>query len=202
MALLDEKLEPAALVALARGTQRAPFALAIDAPLLLVRVDAGELLDVLRELSSHGSTRLEPTIGFETLTSRPSARRIDVTSRGPFGAQALRARLLGARYFAVPMRKRVGAGKEFSERVSIGRARNNDIVLRDASVSKFHAWLKCDESGTFYAGDASSHNGTFVNGEPLRAGAPVPIAPGDELAFGNVDAVMCPAEILWDALRS
>jgi hypothetical protein len=194
-------LEPGSIVTLAWMNAKEAFATHVDAPFLLVRLDdvQSELAVVLREIADQGGARLEPTMGFETRSEADDFRR---PSKRPalFGAAQLAIRLVRALHFAVPVRKRPEAGKSFSERVSVGRARNNDVVFRHESVSKFHAWLRCDEEGVFYVGDAASRNGTRVNGELLRA--PHRLEPGDEIVFGAVETVFCPAPILWDAIRS
>jgi hypothetical protein len=188
-------------VSLAWAHAREAFVSQLDSPVLLVQLDdpTNELAVVLREIAAQGGTRLERTIGFETRSeideSRKSPRRLTV-----FGAAQLAIRLVRGPHFAVPVRKRPEAGKSFSERVSVGRARNNDVVLRHESVSKFHAWFRADEDGAFYVGDAASRNGTWVNGAGLQA--PHRLTAGDEVTFGGVRAVFCPPTVLWDAIRS
>lgn len=46
--------------------------------------------------------------------------------------------------------------------LKIGRAEENDIVLDDDGVSRFHASLIMD-NGTLWLRDAGSRNGVFVN---------------------------------------
>ena len=46
--------------------------------------------------------------------------------------------------------------------VSIGRHRNNDIVLKWRMASRSHAAVQA-RSGRFFVIDAQSYNGTFVN---------------------------------------
>jgi hypothetical protein len=179
--------------------------MALETPLLLVKVDAptSELTAVLREIATQGGAKLEPTLGFETRSEsvdehpRRSSRR-----PGAFCASHVAIRVVRGLHFVVALRKRPDAGKAFSERVSVGRARNNDVVLRAEGVSKFHAWFRCDESGVYYVGDASSRNGTRVNGELLVAHRPHRLEPGDEITFGLVEVVLCPAGVLWDAIRN
>jgi hypothetical protein len=98
-----------------------------------------------------------------------------------FGAAQLQVRLIRAVHFAWPLRKRPGAGKQFSERISVGRARNNDVVLRHESVSKFHAWIARDESDAYYVADASSRNGTSLNGASVGSKAGFDLT----LSFGS-----------------
>jgi hypothetical protein len=196
-------LEPSPLVDLAWKLTRAEFVQQLDVPLLLVRVEEphSELAAALREIGAQGGARLEPTLGFETRSEAfDDVRR----SRRPtvFSAPQVAVRFVRALHFAIPLRKRPEAGKSFSERISVGRARNNDVVLRSESVSKFHAWLRCDEGDVYYVGDASSRNGTRVNGVALPAHKPHRLAAGDEIAFGAVETVLCPSAVLWDAIRT
>jgi len=72
----------------------------------------------------------------------------------------------------------------YSDRISIGRARNCDIVLRDASVSKLHAHFVVDTNGGVSLVDQGSRNGITLNGRPLKGS--VQLASGDELVFGSV----------------
>jgi hypothetical protein len=102
--------------------------------------------------------------------------------------------------FCVVLRKRRDADAAFPHRISIGRAPNTDIVLRDPSISKFHGWFEADDEGTFYLADADSTNSTRVNGEVIAARERVPVAPGDMVRFGSVDALVCAPRALWTAL--
>jgi hypothetical protein len=53
------------------------------------------------------------------------------------------------------------------DRISLGRARNCDIVLRDPSVSKLHAHFRVKDDGKFDLVDRLSENGTEINGARL-----------------------------------
>ncbi len=201
---VTRNLRPDDIAEMALRLDRARFVEAFGAPLLLVRADdaEGELLMTLADGATRGGARIEPTMGFETVSEgRRTTGSTTPRSMRPFGGAQVRVRLLRGIHVAVPLRKRADAGKAFSERISLGRARNNDIVLRHESVSKFHAWFRCDEDGGFYVGDATSHNGTYVNDELVVAGSSVLVSPGATLRFGSVEAVLVPPEILWDALH-
>lgn len=104
--------------------------------------------------------------------------------------------------FIVPLRKRVDAETAFADRISVGRARNKDIVLRHASVSKFHAWFEVDEVGGVYITDAGSKNGTRLDGDVIVPRTALPVVPGSRIIFGKVQTVYSPCEELWRALRS
>ncbi|TLD46529.1 MAG: putative cardiolipin synthase YwiE [Accumulibacter sp.] len=71
---------------------------------------------------------------------------------------------------------------------TIGRAQENDLVIGDARVSRYHARISLDE-GICLLIDLESGNGTFLNGERvagrrlLRPGDVVRIADCDEFRF-------------------
>ncbi len=62
----------------------------------------------------------------------------------------------------------------------IGRAPDNDIVVSDLSVSRYHAELRL-AGVTYQIVDLGSHNGTFVNGQRVSA---APLAEGDIVGIG------------------
>lgn len=75
------------------------------------------------------------------------------------------------------------------ERISIGRARNCDVVLRHASVSKLHAHFFLEDSNLVLA-DAKSTNGCRVNDRPLEPGERVPLSCGDAVCLGMIEATL------------
>ena len=70
------------------------------------------------------------------------------------------------------------------DRISIGRARNNDVVLADSSVSKLHLHLVRSPDGSFAVQDSGSRNGTQVAGVRARPGEIIPLKFGDLLTIG------------------
>ncbi|HEX3955193.1 MAG TPA: FHA domain-containing protein [Trebonia sp.] len=46
----------------------------------------------------------------------------------------------------------------------IGRKDDNDIVVDDLGVARYHAELRMSRPGHYEIVDLASHNGTFVNG--------------------------------------
>ncbi len=83
----------------------------------------------------------------------------------------------------------------FQRRVTIGRTNNNDIVLDDTSVSRFHAWLQQDEqSGQWQLCDAGSRNGTMVGGKRMGAKAAVVLSPGVKVRIGAVELTFYSAD--------
>ncbi|MGD9561187.1 MAG: FHA domain-containing protein [Pyrinomonadaceae bacterium] len=86
------------------------------------------------------------------------------------------------------------AGREFEkafelqsgERISIGRTRENDLALDDASVSKLHASILLSISGEVLVADTGSTNGTFIDGERIAYGKGNTFSPGQKLRFGSI----------------
>jgi len=64
----------------------------------------------------------------------------------------------------------------------IGRMRENDIVVDNLAVSRFHARLQL-EAGRVFLEDGGSENGSWVNEERVRGR--VEVAPGDRIVIGK-----------------
>jgi hypothetical protein len=83
--------------------------------------------------------------------------------------------------------------------VTLGRTRNNDIVLPDSTISRFHAFFQPVEDGGFSLQDAGSTNGTAVNGQVVPAqkeGPAVSLKSGDSLRFGTVEVTFLSVQAL------
>ena len=76
------------------------------------------------------------------------------------------------------------------ERKSIGRTKENDLVIDDASISKIHAAFVLNSDRQLMVADTGSTNGTFVNGERIAYGRAFVIKPGDKLRFGTVEVAL------------
>ena len=208
-ALVDRSVErnllPADLVERARALSRVQLVREIDVPLLLVRLDEpdGELAQGLAGMTSGGGARVEPGMGFHTAsTDRRAKRPTTIPPPASFAPEQILVRVIRSPHYVVPLGKRAGAQRVFSERVTVGRARNSDVVLRHESVSKFHAWFARDEKDTYFIVDASSRNGTWRNGTALAGGEPSRLNIGDLLRFGSVEATYCDAATLHAALHT
>ncbi|MER6401818.1 FHA domain-containing protein [Kitasatospora sp. NPDC059973] len=66
--------------------------------------------------------------------------------------------------------------------IRIGRAPDNDLVLGDLSVSRHHAELRAHSDGRYEIADLDSHNGTYLNGLPIRQAL---VGPADIVGIGH-----------------
>jgi hypothetical protein len=76
-----------------------------------------------------------------------------------------------------PLRLPIGARAEFR----IGRSDDNELVLVDPAVSRYHAAIRPSDRG-YVIFDLDSSNGVRVNGEPVRFAL---LSDGDEIQFGS-----------------
>ncbi|WP_309058534.1 FHA domain-containing protein [Streptomyces sp.] len=68
--------------------------------------------------------------------------------------------------------------------VRIGRAPDNDLVVDDLIVSRYHAELHVHVDGSYEIVDLGSHNGTYLNGVLVDR---ADIRPGDIVGVGHSD---------------
>ena len=73
------------------------------------------------------------------------------------------------------------------ERKGVGRTKENDLWLEDASVSKHHAALVLNADNQLMVADTGSTNGTFVSGVRIAYGKAVALTDSDKLRFGMVE---------------
>jgi hypothetical protein len=123
------------------------------------------------------------------ITVDPTAPRRSVRATARFDAGARRldnpdggdvARLRHIRL--LPLSKNIAGTFSVGGLARVGRAADNDVVVPDPGVSRYHARLEPDR-GTWTVVDLASTNGTWVNGERIARSS---IGSGDELAFGDV----------------
>ncbi|MEU8523748.1 FHA domain-containing protein [Streptomyces sp. NPDC048577] len=67
----------------------------------------------------------------------------------------------------------------------IGRALENELVVSDLQVSRNHAEFRATPDGRFEIHDLGSHNGTYVNGQPIAKNGSVLIGPNDIVGVGH-----------------
>ncbi|OQD54477.1 ABC transporter ATP-binding protein [Streptomyces phaeoluteigriseus] len=67
----------------------------------------------------------------------------------------------------------------------IGRALENDLVVSDLQVSRNHAEFHSTPDGRMEIRDLGSHNGTYVNGQPIAKGGSQLLGPADIVGVGH-----------------
>ncbi|QHC21857.1 ABC transporter ATP-binding protein/permease [Streptomyces sp. GS7] len=67
----------------------------------------------------------------------------------------------------------------------IGRALENELVVSDLQVSRHHAEFRATPDGRFEIRDLGSHNGTYVNGQPVPKSGTALIGPNDTVGVGH-----------------
>jgi hypothetical protein len=66
-----------------------------------------------------------------------------------------------------------------TERIFVGRGKQNDVILRDVRVSSIHLQLQPMDDDRMVAIDCRSSNGTYVNGQRLEPNKQVILQSGD-----------------------
>jgi hypothetical protein len=98
--------------------------------------------------------------------------------------------------FAAPL---VKVQETFPSMIMLGRTLNNDIVVGDTSISKFHAFFRVGPA-TVEVADAGSRNGTFVGDKKLAPKQMERIKPGDRVRFARLAFQLLDAPACWDWL--
>ena len=70
-------------------------------------------------------------------------------------------------------------------KVTVGRSKDNDVVLSHSSVSRHHLEFFFDEEGNVFLTDLNSLNGTFVNGQ--RVNGSIQLSAFDVVKAGSSD---------------
>lgn len=163
----------AILVELARALSREDFVARLPEPALIV----------LSELSSEEASGEDDTqVGQETVGGTPGPRHTSVPAR--FETIAVR-------------KKRHSADKA---RITVGRDRTCDLVVRTPGVSKQHAHFLPGQSLRLV--DDGSQNGTFVDGRRLAAQEVAELQPGQEIVFGDLATRLVSPEELYTLLKT
>jgi pSer/pThr/pTyr-binding forkhead associated (FHA) protein len=76
------------------------------------------------------------------------------------------------------------------KRIGIGRTKENDLTIEDASVSKIHAAFVLSAENQLMVADTGSTNGTFINGQRIAYGRAFPVGENDKVKFGNIEVFM------------
>jgi hypothetical protein len=154
-------------------------------------VDAGDavaalqLVQELRELGPERFAAAHPHPFLVTLRARPpiegvlSFRTVAVSRHRLAGAPA---RISLASELCYPVRKT--SRNPYSSQITLGRARNNDVIIRMQEVSKGHAALFNRGDDVWGIQDLGSTNGTMVNDERVSTSNRSDLGDGDVLSLG------------------
>jgi hypothetical protein len=104
----------------------------------------------------------------------------------------------GASHLIFPVKK---VQATLPSMISVGRTANNDIVINDVQISKFHALFRV-RGNDLEIEDAGSVNGTRVGTVQIAKGQPKVVRNGDRIGFGTVELKLFDTEAAWHALRS
>ena len=101
----------------------------------------------------------------------------------------------------IPVAKRPG-GNPFTNMITIGRAKNNDIIISATDMSKFHAYLSQDPStGNWTLTDSGSTNGSYLDGERLVPRESYPIDPGQSAFLASTQITLLQGSVLYNFVR-
>lgn len=70
--------------------------------------------------------------------------------------------------------------------LTLGRQKNNDVVIKDQFVSKRHCRIG-ETDGAYFLEDLGSANGTYLNGE--RIATATPLQDGDYIGLGKLEFI-------------
>lgn len=98
---------------------------------------------------------------------------------------------------------------DWKRHISVGRAPNNDVVIRHHSVSKLHAHIRHatyqgarpGDPTPLLLEDVGSANGTLIGSQHLDEGVAVIIKDRTQVTFGEVVCEVLEASSLYIALR-
>lgn len=88
-----------------------------------------------------------------------------------------------------PAERGYNTGRITGGTLTIGRAAENNLVIDDPQISRFHARLETS-NGAFMLSDRESTNGTWVNGQRITRKA---VSFGDQISFASVRYTLKPA---------
>lgn len=135
---------------------------------------------------------LNRSSGFQTLAGGQTPDKSDTDSPCPDSGFSQPLMVV------IPLRKRPGANT-FSSMITVGRANNNDIVIRNPAVSKFHAYFRETTEGWLLT-DADSTNGTHVDDTLVEPRTSVLVGSEGRIALGDqgTELVLLPPEELFE----
>lgn len=100
------------------------------------------------------------------------------------------------------IRARKRGANPFTHMITIGRAKNNDIIISATDMSKFHAYLSQDPStGSWTLTDSGSTNGSYLDGERLIARESYPLESGQCAFLASTQITLLQGPVLYNFVR-
>ncbi len=96
-----------------------------------------------------------------------------------------------------PLAKKPGAS--FPDMITVGRTANNDIVLRDVTVSRLHAFFRHRDKKWVVA-DGGSKNGTRLDGVALEPRRERDVGSGQVVRIGDLELTFYTAAALFHVI--
>jgi hypothetical protein len=159
--------------------------IASAAPAALVRV---------RPDASMGTTGTTPPPGLDDASRESSVDLNMDTYVGTPEGRGKRQRRLEI----YPLLKKPSA--PFPDMITVGRTPNNDVVLKDATVSRLHVFFR-HRGATWQIADGGSKNGTFLDGKPLAPRRELGVDSGQTVKIGDLELTFYTAEELFKMLE-
>lgn len=103
---------------------------------------------------------------------------LDKTSQGLQSAPGIESEFMRCSIFEVKPRE---AGKKSSTKVTVGRSRSNDVVLKYSCISKHHVRFEQHANKEWHLVDTESLNGTFLDSFRLVPNRPYLLNSGREI---------------------
>lgn len=130
----------------------------------------------------------------------PPASKEDDLLFGTLTAPRKRATAGDPLVYAV--RKGTSPQNAFGIGVTVGRTENNDIIIPDNSVSRFHAYfLQEPKTKDWQLVDVGSSNGSWVGALKLAPSQPMVLTERTRLRFGFVEVLFLTAPVFFAYLR-
>jgi hypothetical protein len=89
----------------------------------------------------------------------------------------------------------------YTAKITVGRAKNNDIIIRASKVSKLHAAFIQEADGGYSVIDMDSTNGTWLNGSRIPKNQPVRLKNGDQIAFCHHEFEFLSQDMFLEVLK-
>ncbi len=89
----------------------------------------------------------------------------------------------------------------FANKIIVGRAPVQDIVINHANISKFHAFFSSQDGLNFAICDHGSTNGSSLNGVRLMDSEPKPLRDGDIVTFADFSYTYYSSEAAYDFFK-